>query len=99
MSAEKAAELGLKPRARFTNFALAGTDPVTMLKGPIPVTEKIMDKAEITLDDIDLFEINEAFASVVLAWQKERVSPSTRSMSTAAPSPSAIRWAARAPSS
>ena len=42
-----------------------------MLKGPIPVTEKIMDKAEITLDDIDLFEINEAFASVVLAWQKE----------------------------
>ena len=71
MSAEKAAELGLKPRARFTNFALAGTDPVTMLKGPIPVTEKIMDKAEITLDDIDLFEINEAFASVVLAWQKE----------------------------
>ncbi len=71
MSAEKAAELGLKPRARFTNFALAGTDPVTMLKGPIPVTEKIMAKAEITLDDIDLFEINEAFASVVLAWQKE----------------------------
>ncbi|MEO0491861.1 MAG: thiolase family protein [Actinomycetota bacterium] len=71
MSAEKAAELGLKPRARFTNFALAGTDPVTMLKGPIPVTEKIMDKAEITLDDIDLFEINEAFASVVLAWHKE----------------------------
>ena len=71
MSAEKAAELGLKPRARFTNFALAGTDPVTMLKGPIPVTEKIMDKADITLDDIDLFEINEAFASVVLAWQKE----------------------------
>ena len=68
---EKAADLDLKPRARFTNFALAGTDPVTMLKGPIPVTEKIMDKAEITLDDIDLFEINEAFASVVLAWQKE----------------------------
>jgi len=71
MSAEKAAELGLKPRARFTNFALAGTDPVTMLKGPIPVTEKIMAKADISLDDIDLFEINEAFASVVLAWQKE----------------------------
>ncbi len=71
MSAEKAAELGLKPRARFKHFAIAGTDPVTMLKGPIPVTEKIMAKADITLDDIDLFEVNEAFASVVLAWQKE----------------------------
>ena len=71
MSAEKAAELGLKPRARFHGFALAGTDPVTMLKGPIPVTEKIMAKTGMTIDDIDLFEINEAFASVVLAWQKE----------------------------
>ncbi len=71
MSAEKAAELGLKPRARFHSFALAGTDPVTMLKGPIPVTEKIFAKNDLTIDDIDLFEINEAFASVVLAWQKE----------------------------
>ncbi len=71
MSAEKAAELGLKPRAKFKNFALAGTDPVTMLKGPIPVTEKIMAKTDIEIEDIDLFEINEAFASVVLAWQKE----------------------------
>lgn len=71
MSAEKAAELGLKPRARFHGFALAGTDPVTMLKGPIPVTEKIMAKTGMSIDDIDLFEINEAFASVVLAWQKE----------------------------
>ena len=68
MSAEKAAELGLKPRARFHGFALAGTDPVTMLKGPIPVTEKIMAKTGMS---IDVFEINEAFASVVLAWQKE----------------------------
>ncbi|MBT5138552.1 MAG: thiolase family protein [Acidimicrobiaceae bacterium] len=71
MSAEKAAELGLKPRARFHGFALAGTDPVTMLKGPIPVTQKIMAKTGMSIDDIDLFEINEAFASVVLAWQKE----------------------------
>ena len=71
MSAEKAAELGLKPRARFHSFALAGTDPVTMLKGPIPVTQKIMAKTGMSIDDIDLFEINEAFASVVLAWQKE----------------------------
>ncbi len=71
MSADKAKELGLKPRARFHSFALAGTDPVTMLKGPIPVTEKIFANNELTIDDIDLFEINEAFASVVLAWQKE----------------------------
>ncbi len=71
MSAEKAAELGLKPRARFHGFALAGTDPVTMLKGPIPVTEKILAKTGMSIDDMDLFEINEAFATVVLAWQKE----------------------------
>ncbi len=70
MSREKADELGLKPRARFHAFALAGTDPVTMLKGPIPVTEKILDKTGMSIDEIDLFEINEAFASVVLAWQK-----------------------------
>ena len=71
MSREKAEALGLKPRAAFRHFALAGTDPVTMLKGPIPVTEKILDKSGMSIDDIDLFEINEAFASVVLAWQKE----------------------------
>jgi len=71
MSAEKAKELGLKPRARFHSFALAGTDPVTMLKGPIPATTKIMERSGLTMDDIDLFEVNEAFASVVLAWQKE----------------------------
>ena len=71
MSAEKAAELGLKPRARFHSFAVVGTDPVTMLKGPIPATEKVMERSGLSLDDIDLFEVNEAFASVVLAWQKE----------------------------
>ncbi|MEC7828509.1 MAG: thiolase family protein [Actinomycetota bacterium] len=71
MSAEKAAELGLRPRAKFHSFALAGADPVTMLKGPIPATEKVMSRSGLTLDDIDLFEVNEAFASVVLAWQKE----------------------------
>ncbi len=71
MSEEKAAELGLKPRARFHSFAVAGTDPVTMLKGPIPATEKIMARSGLTLDEIDLYEVNEAFASVVLAWQKE----------------------------
>ncbi len=71
MSAAKAKELGLKPRARFHSFAVVGTDPVTMLKGPIPATEKILDRSGLSMDDIDLFEVNEAFASVVLAWQKE----------------------------
>jgi acetyl-CoA acyltransferase len=71
MSEEKAKELGYTPRARFHSFALAGVDPVTMLTGPIPATKKILERAGLTLDDIDLIEINEAFASVVLAWQKE----------------------------
>jgi acetyl-CoA acyltransferase len=71
MSEEKANELGLTPRARFHTFALAGVDPVTMLTGPIPATEKVLAKAGMSIDDIDLFEINEAFASVVLAWEKE----------------------------
>ena len=71
MSEEKAAALGLTPRARFHAFALAGVDPVTMLTGPIPATAKILERAKLTIDDIDLVEINEAFASVVLAWEKE----------------------------
>jgi acetyl-CoA acetyltransferase family protein len=71
MSEEKANALGLTPRARFHAFALAGVDPVIMLTGPIPATQKVLDRARLTLDDIDLVEINEAFASVVLAWQKE----------------------------
>ncbi len=71
MNEEKAKSLGLRPRARFVSFALAGTDPVTMLKGPIPATHKILEKSGLSIGDIDLIEINEAFASVVLAWQKE----------------------------
>ncbi len=71
MSEAKAAELGLTPRARFHSFAVVGTDPVTMLKGPIPATEKVLARSGLSIDDIDLFEVNEAFASVVLAWQKE----------------------------
>ena len=71
MSAEKAAEMGLKARARFHSFAVVGTDPVTMLKGPIPATKKILEKSGLSIDDIDAFEVNEAFASVVLAWAKE----------------------------
>jgi acetyl-CoA acetyltransferase family protein len=71
MSEERAHELGYRPRARFHTFALAGVDPVTMLTGPIPATTKVLERAGLTLDDIDLVEINEAFASVVLAWQRE----------------------------
>jgi acetyl-CoA acyltransferase len=70
MSADRAAQLGLRPRARFHSFAVVGTDPVTMLKGPIPATAKIVERSGLSLDEIDLFEVNEAFASVVLAWQK-----------------------------
>jgi len=71
LSEERAAALGLRPRARFHAFALAGTDPVTMLKGPIPATRKILAQTGFSIDDIDRFEVNEAFASVVLAWQRE----------------------------
>ena len=68
---EKAQELGLTPRARFTSFALAGTDPISMLTGPIPATKKVLERAGLSITDIDAVEINEAFASVVLAWKKE----------------------------
>lgn len=71
MSREKADELGLKPRARIVDQTAVGVDPVMMLTGPIPATRKILERNEITMDDIDLFEVNEAFASVVLAWQRE----------------------------
>lgn len=71
MGADKAEELGLTPKARFHTFALAGVDPVTMLTGPIPATRKALDKSGLSMDDIDHFEVNEAFASVVLAWAKE----------------------------
>jgi acetyl-CoA acyltransferase len=71
MSEERASQLGLVPRARFHAFALAGVDPVLMLTGPIPATSKVLERAGLTLDDIDLVEINEAFAPVVLAWARE----------------------------
>ncbi len=71
MSEEKAAQLGLRPRARFVNFALAADDPRLMLTAPIPATAKLLERAGMTMDDIDLVEINEAFASVVLAWAHE----------------------------
>jgi acetyl-CoA acyltransferase len=68
---DTAEALGLRPRARFTSFALAGVDPVTMLTGPIPATEKALAKAGLSMADLDVIEINEAFASVVLAWGRE----------------------------
>jgi acetyl-CoA acyltransferase len=71
MSEDKASQLGLTPRARFHSFALAGVDPITMLTGPIPATHKALERSGLSMDDIDLVEINEAFASVVLAWEKE----------------------------
>lgn len=67
-SPEKAKELGLKPRARIVATTLVGVDPETMLKGPIPATEKVLKQAGLTIDQIDEFEVNEAFASVPLAW-------------------------------
>ncbi|MFN8034737.1 MAG: thiolase family protein [Acidimicrobiia bacterium] len=71
MSEERASALDLTPRARFHAFALAGVDPVLMLTGPIPATTKALERAKMALDDIDVVEINEAFAPVVLAWEKE----------------------------
>jgi len=71
MSEERANALGLRPRARVVSFALAGADPIMMLTAPIPATTKALEKAKLTMDDIDSTEINEAFASVVLAWEKE----------------------------
>jgi acetyl-CoA acetyltransferase family protein len=70
-SESKAKELGLRPRARFVSFALAGVDPVIMLTGPIPATGKVLDRAGLGVGDIDLFEVNEAFAAVVAAWRAE----------------------------
>jgi acetyl-CoA acetyltransferase family protein len=71
MSEEKASALGLRARARFHTFAVAANDPQIMLTAPIPATELVLSKAKLTLGDIDLVEINEAFASVVLAWERE----------------------------
>lgn len=71
MSREKAEELGLKPRYRIVARSVVGSDPTFMLTGPIPATEKVLKKAGLTIDDIDVFEVNEAFASVPLAWLKE----------------------------
>jgi acetyl-CoA C-acetyltransferase len=70
-SGEACERLGVKPRAKIVSTTLVGVDPVTMLKGPIPASRKALERANLTVDDIDVFEVNEAFASVVLAWQKD----------------------------
>lgn len=70
-SPERAKALGLRPRARIVATTLVGVDPVTMLKGPIPASRKVLAEAGLGVDQIDTFEVNEAFASVVLAWEKE----------------------------
>ena len=71
MSEQKAKQLGLTPRARFVNFSMAADDPRLMLTAPIPATKKVLERAGLKMEDIDVVEINEAFASVVLAWEKE----------------------------
>ncbi len=91
MSAEKAAELGVTPMARVLQTALVGCDPELMLEGPIPATQRVLDRQGLTVDDIDVFEINEAFASVVLAWAQqlspdmERVNPNGGAISLGHP--------------
>jgi acetyl-CoA acyltransferase len=81
MSESRARELRLIPRARFHSFAVAGDDPITMLTGPIPATEKVLARAGLTISDIDHYEVNEAFAPVPLLWREhfdaaeERLNP------------------------
>ncbi len=74
-SPSAAQSLRLRPRAQFVSFAVVGVDPVTMLTGPIPATRRVLERAGLHVNDIDLFEVNEAFAPVVLAWQKEIGAP------------------------
>ncbi len=78
MSAETAKKLGLKPRARIRAFTTVGSDPTLMLTGPIAATHKVLGKAGLRINDIDLFEVNEAFASVPLAWMLETGAPHSK---------------------
>jgi acetyl-CoA C-acetyltransferase len=71
MTADKAAALGLTPRAKVVDTCLVGVDPVLMLTGPIDATQRLLERTGMAIGDVDLFEVNEAFASVVLAWQRE----------------------------
>jgi acetyl-CoA C-acetyltransferase len=78
MTAERAEALGLEPKARIVDTCIQGSDPVLMLTGPIPATEHLLERNKLTIDDIDLVEINEAFASVVLGWQRATGADMTR---------------------
>jgi acetyl-CoA C-acetyltransferase len=78
MSRDKADELGVRARARVMETCLVGCDPVLMLEGPIPATERLLGKSGLTIDDVDVVEINEAFASVVLSWAKSTGADMTR---------------------
>jgi acetyl-CoA acetyltransferase len=71
MSREKADALGLAPRAKFLVQTTVGVDPVIMLTGPIPATRKLLQRNDMSIGDVDLFEVNEAFAPVVAAWRRE----------------------------
>jgi len=90
-TSEKAAELGVLPIARLHSFAVVGVDPITMLTGPIPATRKVLDRAGLGIDDIDAFEVNEAFASVLAVWLAEtgadpaRVNPNGGAMALGHP--------------
>ena len=91
MTVSKAEELGVKPLARIVDAQLVGCDPVLMLEGPIPATEKMLEKTGLKISDIDVFEVNEAFASVVLSWAKtvgadmEKVNPNGGAISLGHP--------------
>ena len=96
-TSERAAELGLRPLARFHSGAVTGDDPVTMLTAPIPATGKVLKRAGLTIDDIGAFEVNEAFATVPLAWEADTGADHGGSTRSAARSPSATRSARPAP--
>jgi acetyl-CoA acyltransferase len=78
MSSERAASLGLRPRARVHTSVAVGDDPLYMLTGIMPATAKVLQRSGLALSDIDLFEVNEAFASVVVAWQRETGAPASK---------------------
>ncbi len=99
MTPEKAAALGLTPRATIVDTCLVGVDPVLMLTGPIDATRRLLDRTGMTMDDFDLTEINEAFASVVLAWSASSAPTSNERTPTAERLRSAIRSEAPVPSS
>ncbi len=99
-TSEVAKRLGLRPLALIHTTTVVGSDPLYMLTGVIPATEKVLTKAGLTLSDIDLFEVNEAFAPPSYSrGRRTRGLISPRRTSTAAPSRSGIRWAPAAPAS